>query len=44
MLKLGKYKEALKLKQKAYKLDNSFDWIPQEIIDIKAKIESLNNN
>lgn len=43
MLKLGRYQEALKLKQKAYKLDPSFDWIPEEIIDIKAKIDSLTN-
>lgn len=43
MLKLGNYKEALKLKQKAYKLDKSFDWIPEEVVDIKAKIDSLTN-
>lgn len=44
MLKFEKYEEALELKQKAYKLNNSFDWIPQEIIDIKTKIDSLKNN
>ncbi len=43
MLQLGSYEEALKLKQKAYELDKSFDWIPEEIIDIKAKIDSLSN-
>ncbi|MDH7447805.1 tetratricopeptide repeat protein [Aquimarina sp. 2201CG14-23] len=43
MLKLGNYQEALKLKQKAYELDKSFDWIPEEIIDIKSKIDSLTN-
>lgn len=43
MLKLENYKEALKLKQKAYELDKSFDWIPEEIVDIKAKIDSLTN-
>ncbi|WP_046744902.1 tetratricopeptide repeat protein [Kordia zhangzhouensis] len=43
MLLLGKYKEALKLKQKAYELDSSFDWIPEEIVNIKAKIDSLEN-
>jgi len=43
MLKLGNYQEALKLKQKAYELDKSFDWIPKEIIDIKSKIDSLTN-
>ncbi len=43
MLQLGKYKEALALKQKAYELDSSFDWIPEEIVDIKAKIDSLEN-
>ena len=41
MLQLGKYKEALALKQKAYELDKSFDWIPEEIIEIKAKVDSL---
>ncbi|WP_128755197.1 tetratricopeptide repeat protein [Aquimarina sediminis] len=43
MLRLGKNKEALELKQKAYELDKSFDWIPQEIIEIKAKMDSLKN-
>ena len=41
MLKLGNYKEALKLKQKAYELDTSFDWIPEEIVAIKTKLDSL---
>ncbi|WP_109301001.1 hypothetical protein [Aquimarina sp. AU474] len=41
MLQLGKYNEALELKQKAYELDKSFDWIPEEIISIKTKIDSL---
>ncbi len=41
MLQSGNYKEALNLKQKAYELDASFDWIPEEIIDIKAKLDSL---
>ncbi len=44
MVQIGNYQEALKLKQKAYELDASFDWIPEEIIDIKAKIGSLENN
>ncbi|GGG04394.1 hypothetical protein GCM10011344_00950 [Dokdonia pacifica] len=43
MLQLGKYNEALKLKQKAFELDSSFDWIPEEIIEIKEKIDSLDN-
>ncbi|MEW7278250.1 tetratricopeptide repeat protein [Aquimarina sp. 2201CG1-2-11] len=43
LLQLGKYEEALKLKQKAYQLAPSFDWIPEEIITIKAKIDSLKN-
>lgn len=41
MLRLGEYEEALKLKSKAYQLDSSFDWIPGEIVEIKAKIDSL---
>lgn len=41
MLQLGRYKEALQLKQKAYELDKSFDWIPEEIIEISAKLDSL---
>ncbi len=43
MRQLGKYKEALKLKQKAFELDSSFDWIPEEIIEIKTKIDSIEN-
>ena len=43
MLQFGRYKEALNLKHKAYELDSSFDWIPEEIVDIKAKIDSLEN-
>lgn len=43
MLRLGRHEEALKLKQKAYELDSSFDWIPEEIDNIKAKIDSLKN-
>ncbi|WP_299887013.1 hypothetical protein [uncultured Lacinutrix sp.] len=42
MLQMGKYKEALLLKQKAYELDKSFDWIPNEIIEIRTKLDSLN--
>lgn len=41
MKKIGNYKEALKLKKKAYQLDKSFDWIPEEIISLEAKIDSL---
>lgn len=41
MLTREKYEEALQLKQKAYELDQSFDWIPDEIIEIRAKIESI---
>ena len=44
MLQMENYQEALKLKQKAYELDKSFDWIPEEIANIKSKIDSLNNN
>jgi tetratricopeptide (TPR) repeat protein len=44
MLRLGNYQKALKLKQRAYELDKSFDWIPEEIIDIKSKIDSIKNN
>ena len=43
MVQIGNYQEALKLKQKAYELDTSFDWIPEEIIEIKTKIDSLEN-
>lgn len=43
MLQLGNYQEALELKQKAYGLDKSFEWIPQEIIGIKAKLDSVKN-
>jgi tetratricopeptide (TPR) repeat protein len=43
MLQLGKYKEALKLKQKAFELDSSFDWIPEEITEIRTKIDSIEN-
>ncbi|MDY8137280.1 hypothetical protein [Aquimarina sp. 2201CG5-10] len=43
MRQLGKYKEALELKQKAFELDSSFDWIPEEIIEIKAQIDSVEN-
>ncbi|WP_460219444.1 tetratricopeptide repeat protein [Psychroserpens sp. MEBiC05023] len=43
MLQLKNYHEALKLKQKAYELDNSFDWIPDELITIKSKLDSLKN-
>lgn len=43
MLKQGNYIEALKLKQKAYELDKSFDWIPDETLKIQAKIDSLTN-
>lgn len=41
MRQLGKYEEALKLKQRAFELDSSFDWIPEEIIEIKAQIDSI---
>ncbi len=41
MRQLGNYKEALQLKRKAYSLDSSFDWIPEEVIEIQAKIDSL---
>lgn len=43
MRQLGKYKEALELKQKAFDLDKSFDWIPREIIEIRAQIDSVEN-
>lgn len=43
MLQLENYTEALRLKQKAYELDKTFDWIPEEIVDIKFKIDSLTN-
>ncbi|WP_298902574.1 hypothetical protein [uncultured Psychroserpens sp.] len=44
MLLLEKYDEALKLKQKAYELNKSFDWIPEEIVAIKNKINTLKHN
>lgn len=44
MLRLGNYKEALALKQKAYHLDKSFDWIPEELLAIQVKIDSLESN
>ncbi|MFC5046193.1 tetratricopeptide repeat protein [Aquimarina hainanensis] len=43
MLQLGNYKEALTLKQKAYELNPTFDWIPEEIKEIKATIDTLEN-
>ena len=43
MLQLGNYQEALELKQRAYELDKTFDWIPEEIIEIKTKLDSLKN-
>ena len=43
MLQLGNYEKALELKQKAFRLDSSFDWIPDELIEIKSKINSLEN-
>ena len=43
MLRFEKYEEALALKQKAYELDKSYDWIPEEIIEIRAKIDALNS-
>lgn len=43
MMQLNRYQEALELKQKAYELDSSFDWVPEEIIEIKSKIDSLEN-
>ncbi|MEP0264297.1 hypothetical protein [Dokdonia sp.] len=39
LLLMGRYKEALILKQKAYTLDTTLNWIPDEIIDIKKKIK-----
>ena len=41
MLQLGKYQEALILKKKSYELDSSFDWIPEELKSIQARIDSL---
>lgn len=41
MMQLDRYQEALKLKQKAFEIDSSFDWIPEEIIEIKTKLDSL---
>lgn len=41
MIQLERYNEALKLKEKAYLLDSSFDWIPEEIVNLKAKLDSL---
>jgi tetratricopeptide (TPR) repeat protein len=41
MRQLGRYEDALKLKQRAFELDSSFDWIPEEIIEIKAQIDSI---
>ncbi len=44
LLQSKRYEEALKLKQKAYELDSSFDWIPEEIVEIKTIIDSLKNS
>jgi len=42
LMQIGRYEEALVLKKKAYELDKSFDWIPEEILEIEAKLESIN--
>ena len=42
LMELGRYEEALVLKKKAYSLDDSFDWIPKEILEIESKIDALN--
>lgn len=39
LLQMDRYEEALQLKQKAYQLDTTFYWIPDEIIEIKKKIK-----
>jgi tetratricopeptide (TPR) repeat protein len=43
MMKLGRYEEALELKQKALEIDTSLYWIPEEIPLIEAKIDSIKN-
>lgn len=41
MIKLGRYKEALELKQKAYGIDTTLYWIPEEIPGLQAKVDSI---
>lgn len=43
LIQLNRYHEALVLKQKALELNPAFDWIPEEIIDIKTKMNSIEN-
>ncbi len=37
---LGRYEEALMLKKKAFELDGSLDWIPEEILELELIINS----
>ena len=43
LLRMGRFEEALELKKKAYSIDSSFYWIPEEIPGIQAKVDSLKN-
>jgi tetratricopeptide (TPR) repeat protein len=41
MIELGRYKEAIELKKKAYSIDTTLYWIPEEIPGLKAKVDSI---
>jgi tetratricopeptide (TPR) repeat protein len=43
MIQLGRYKEALELKNKAYGIDTTLYWIPDEIPRLNAIVDSLEN-
>lgn len=43
LIKLDRYEEALELKKKAFKIDTSLYWIPEEIPDLQAKVDSIKN-
>lgn len=41
LMSLGRYEEALKLKKKAYQIDTTLYWVPEEIPQIQATIDSI---
>jgi tetratricopeptide (TPR) repeat protein len=43
LMEMGRYEEALTLKRKAYEIDTTLYWIPEEIPQIEAIIDSLGN-
>jgi tetratricopeptide repeat protein len=43
LMELGRYEEALSLKRKAYEIDTTLYWIPEEIPQIQTKIDSIKN-